>query len=179
MSLPKLGVYPLAAAFAFALAAGAAAAGPGLGVPASEAEIAAWDIGVMPDGAGLPPGSGDAAAGKTVFEARCAACHGADAAGGEGLADPLVGGIGSLATEKPLKTVGSFWPYATTLFDYIRRAMPYDSPMSLGDDEVYAVTAFILARNGIIGEGARLDAQSLAAVKMPNRDGFVPAWPAR
>ena len=94
-----------------------------------------------------------------------------------GPADPLVGGIGTLASKKPVKTVGSFWPYATTLFDYMRRAMPYDRPMSLSNDEVYAVSAYILFLNGIIDKETRMDAKALPQVKMPNRDGFVSYWP--
>lgn len=141
-----------------------------LGRPASVADIAAIDISIPPDGKGLPPGSGDATAGEMVYEQKCASCH---AAGGKGKpADALVGGIGSLSTGKPMKTVGSFWPYATTLFDYIRRSMPLDAPMSLTDDEVYAVTAYVLAINGLISTEVTLDADSLPAVRMPNRDGF-------
>lgn len=155
----------------------AALAGPDLGQDATAEEIAAWDISIAPDGATLPPGTGNARDGVEVYESKCLSCHGEAGAGGEGLADPLVGGIGSLASEKPVKTVGSYWPHATTLFDYVRRAMPYDSPMSLTDDEVYAVTAYILARNGIIDESKQMDADTLPAVQMPNRDGFISHWP--
>jgi len=154
-----------------------AVAGPNLGQDATPEEVAAWDISVAPDGATLPPGGGSAQEGATVYESKCLSCHGEDGASGEGLADPLVGGIGSLATTEPKKTVGSYWPHATTLFDYVRRAMPYDAPMSLTDDEVYAVSAYILALNGIIGETDRLDAETLPAVEMPNKDGFVSHWP--
>ena len=153
------------------LANHALAADINLGRPASVADIAAIDISIPPDGKGLPPGSGDATAGETVYEQKCASCH---AAGGEGKpADAVAGGIGSLATAKPIKTVGSFWPYATTLFDYIRRAMPLNAPMSLTDDEVYAVTAYVLVINEIISTEVILDADSLPAVQMPNRDGFT------
>jgi cytochrome c len=142
-----------------------------IGAPVSEADIAAWNIDVAPDGRGLPAGSGDVAMGGKVFAAKCAACHGAK---GEGqIGDPLVGGRGTLASASPKRTVGSYWPYATTLFDYIRRAMPYNAPQSLTADEVYAVSAWILNQNGIVPDDARLDAHSLAAVRMPNRDGFV------
>jgi len=143
-----------------------------IGTPVSDADIAAWNIDVAPDGQGLPPGSGDVAMGGKVFAAKCAACHGAK---GEGLiGDQLIGGQGTLASANPKRTVGSYWPYATTLFDYIRRAMPYNAPQSLSADEVYAVSAWILNQNGIVSDDARLDAHSLASVRMPNRDGFVP-----
>lgn len=164
----------LAAASLLLALAGAARAAEryGLGRPATDAEIAAWDIDIDRDGRKLPPGSGSVAQGRTVFEAQCAACHGARGEGGVG--DPLVGGQGSLASAKPLKTVGSFWPYAPTLFDYIRRAMPMNAPESLSADEVYAVSAYILNLNGLVPDEAVLDARALAAVRMPNRDGFVP-----
>lgn len=155
------------------VASAATLAGPNLGQEATPEEIAAWDISVGPDGATLPPGGGNAQDGASVYEAKCLSCHGEGGAGGEGLADPLVGGIGSLASGQPVKTVGSYWPYATTLFDYVRRSMPFDAPMSLTDDEVYAVSAYILAENGIIGETDRMDAETLPAVQMPNKDGFI------
>ncbi|MDR5815710.1 MULTISPECIES: cytochrome c [unclassified Caballeronia] len=143
-----------------------------IGTPVSAADIAAWNIDVAPDGHGLPAGSGDVATGARIFATKCAACHGAK---GEGvLGDQLVGGRGTLASAKPVRTVGSYWPYATTLFDYIRRAMPYNAPQSLSADEVYALSAWILNQNGIVPDDARLDAHSLAAIRMPNRDGFVP-----
>ncbi|MEM5371142.1 cytochrome c [Paraburkholderia azotifigens] len=142
-----------------------------IGTPVSETDLAAWNIDVAPDGRGLPAGSGDVAMGGKVFAAKCAACHGAK---GEGqIGDQLAGGRGTLASASPKRTVGSYWPYATTLFDYIRRAMPYNAPQSLSADEVYAVSAWILNQNGIVPDDARLDAHSLAAVRMPNRDGFV------
>jgi S-disulfanyl-L-cysteine oxidoreductase SoxD len=155
--------------------AGTACAGPNLGREVKPAEIAAWDISITPDGSGLPPGSGTAAEGSAVYFAKCAGCHGGK--GTEGPADRLVGGIGTLATKRPVKTVGSYWPFATTLFDYIRRAMPYNAPRSLSNDEVYAVSAYLLFLNGIIDLEVRLDAKSLPQVKMPNRDGFVSYWP--
>jgi S-disulfanyl-L-cysteine oxidoreductase SoxD len=148
---------------------------PRLGRHATPAELAALDIDVAPDGVGLPAGSGGAADGAAIFATRCAHCHGASGEGGP--ADRLVGGVGSLTTGAPILTTGSFWPYATTLFDYLRRAMPYDSPGSLSANEVYALTAFLLERNGVIEASARLDAASLPAVRMPNRDGFESAWP--
>jgi cytochrome c len=166
---------PLVAACA-ALVLGAAAAhaeGPNLGRAATPDEIAAWDISVGPDGAGLPPGRGTPKEGEAVYAAKCIACHGEKGAGKPN--DALAGGIGTLAGEAPpVKTVGSFWPYATTLFDYVRRAMPYPEPKSLSDAEVYAVAAYILHLNGIIGADDAMDAETLPKVRMPNRDGFVP-----
>jgi len=146
-------------------------AAPDLGRDVKPEEIAAWEITIPPDGKGLPAGGGTAAAGETVYAAKCAGCHGAK--GTEGPADRLVGGIGTLATPKPVRTVGSYWPFATTLFDYIRRAMPYNAPRSLSNDEVYALCAYLLFLNGIIGPEVRIDAKTLPQVKMPNRDGFV------
>ena len=144
---------------------------PAFGVAVSADEIARWDISIPPSGAGLPKGGGSAREGLKVYEAKCQSCHGAKGIGKP--ADPLVGGIGSLATKTPLRTVGSFWPYATTLFDYTRRAMPITNPLSLSDDEAYSVTAYMLYLNGIIGESAKMNAQTLPQVKMPNRDGFI------
>jgi cytochrome c len=152
-------------------ALGHAATDYGIGHPVDAGTVAAWNIDVSPDGRGLPPGSGDVATGRQVFESKCAACHGVKGEGG--LGDRLVGGLGSLTSAHPVKTVGSYWPYATTLFDYIRRAMPYNAPQSLQPDEVYAVSAFLLNANGIVPDGTRLDAATLPKVKMPNRDGFV------
>jgi cytochrome c len=126
---------------------------------------------IAPDGKGLPEGSGNAVAGQEVFAMQCARCHGNKAQGDVGPA--LWGGIGSLATARPVKTVGSFWPYATTLWDYINRAMPFDKPGLLKPSEVYAVSAFILTINGIIGENDVMDSKTLPKVRMPNRDGFV------
>src|SRR5437868_12962791 len=141
----------------------------------SEEEIRKIDITVAPDGKGLPPGSGSVSAGEAVYAQKCQSCHGPRGAGGP--MEQLTGGVGSLASSKPVKTPVSFWPVATTLFDYIRRAMPISSPQSLTDDEVYAVTAYILSIDGIVPKDAVLDAKSLAAVKMPNKDGFVRWWP--
>src|ERR1700761_9054266 len=142
------------------------------GRPATPAEIALWDIDVRPDGNGLPHGSGTVAQGKQVFAENCAACHGDNGVGG--IKDRLVGGQGTLASAMPVKTVGSFWPYATTLFDYIHRAMPYQAPGSLGIDDTYAVAAYILSLNGILPADDKLDRESLPKIRMPNRDGFVP-----
>jgi S-disulfanyl-L-cysteine oxidoreductase SoxD len=162
-------------AIAIAIAAVSAAAQAeeryGIGRPATPAEIAGWNIDIGRDGSNLPPGSGSVERGRIVFSEQCAACHGDNGQGGVG--DRLVGGEGSLATAKPIRTVGSYWPYASTLFDYIRRAMPQNAPQSLGNEDVYAVSAYILSLNGIVPANAVLDAKSLAAIKMPNRDGFV------
>jgi len=135
-------------------------------------EIELWDIDVRPDGKGLPEGSGTAAHGKQIYAEHCSACHGANGEGGP--KDRLTGGQGTLASSKPIKTVGSYWPYATTLFDYIRRAMPYQAPGTLSVDETYAVSAYILSLNGILPEDGKLDKASLPKIEMPNRDGFIP-----
>jgi S-disulfanyl-L-cysteine oxidoreductase SoxD len=143
------------------------------GQPIAPTDIAPWDISVGPDGMGLPPGHGTAAEGEAIYAAKCQPCHGDKGVGGAN--DALAGGMGSLAPGKtPMKTVGSYWPYATTLFDYIRRAMPFPETKSLTSDEVYAVSAYILSLNGIIGANDVLDARSLPEVRMPNRDGFIP-----
>jgi len=143
----------------------------GLGTPATPAEIAGWNIDVRADGAGLPPGHGSVSEGGAIYAQKCAGCHGR--AGEGGLADALVGGNGTLATAKPVRTVGSYWPYATTLFDYVRRAMPYTAPQSLTANQTYAVVAFVLNLNHIVPDGAVLDAKSLPHVRMPNRNGFA------
>jgi cytochrome c len=143
-----------------------------VGRPPTAEEVRAWELTVPPDGQGLPPGSGTAARGQAVFAARCAACHGET--GEDSNISRLVGGQGTLATDQPIQTIGSFWQYATTLWGYIRRAQPFDNPGSLPADQVYAVTAYLLHRNGIIGEQEVMDATTLPQVKMPNRDGFVP-----
>lgn len=160
-------------AAALLLAAPVFAQGPryDLGRTATPAEIAGWNIDVEPNGAGMPPGSGSVALGKTVFAQKCAACHG-DRGQGKPM-DQLVGGQGTLASKKPVKTVGSYWPYATTLFDYVRRAMPFNAPESLTNSQVYAVSAYILHLNGIIGADAVMNAKTLPKVKMPNRNGFI------
>jgi cytochrome c len=145
---------------------------PKLGRPATPDDIAKADISIPPDGKNLPAGSGSVAQGAMVFQQKCAVCHGANAEGTPS-GDRLVGGIGTLNTPNPIKTVGSYWPYATTVFDYIRRAMPITNPQSLQNDEVYAVTAYILSLDNIVPKDAVLDAQSLPKVQMPNRAGFV------
>lgn len=143
-----------------------------VGEPLTADQLRAIDLSVLPGGAGLPDGKGRAREGAKVYATHCAACHG-DRGEGRGDFVALVGGQGSLATDRPLLTVGSYWPIATTVFDYIRRAMPYNSPGVLTSDEVYAVTAWILERNGIVPVGAVLDRRTLPQVRMPNKDGFV------
>ena len=161
-----------ASGLAMASAVAFAAESPNLGQVPTPQEIAAWDISISPDGVGLPPGSGTPKQGEAVYAARCVACHGEKGAGKPN--DQLVGGQGTLPGDKPpVKTVGSFWPYATTVFDYVRRAMPYNESKSLTNDEVYAVVAYILNLNGIIADNDTMDAQTLRKVNMPNRDGFV------
>lgn len=142
------------------------------GRPATPDEIKLWDIDVGPDGKGLPDGGGTVAQGKRIFSDNCAACHGENGQGG--IKDRLAGGQGTLASSMPVKTVGSFWPYATTLYDYIHRAMPYPTPGSLSVDDTYAVTAYILSLNGIVAPDGKIDRASLPKVRMPNRDGFIP-----
>jgi mono/diheme cytochrome c family protein len=147
---------------------------PNLGKPIDPGEIAGWDISILPDGTGLPPGSGRPAQGAGIYAQKCLGCHGPDGKGG--LNAPLVGG-GPLKNMESAKTIANFWPYATTIFDYIRRAMPWQQPKSLTDEEVYALTAYILALNKLIGENDEMNAQTLPKVKMPNRDGFIVRFP--
>jgi len=143
----------------------------GLGRPATPPEIAGWDIDARADGQGLPPGSGSVRDGLKVFAEHCAACHGDKGEGNP--MDRLVGGTGTLASPNPVRTVGSFWPYATTLFDYVRRAMPFNAPQSLTADQIYAVCAYLLYLNQIVPAEAVMDAQTLPKVQMPNRNGFT------
>ena len=153
--------------------------GPDLGVPATPEQIAGWDISIGAEGEGLPPGSGTALAGAAIYAQKCLACHGAEGAGQPN--DRLAGGHGSLTDDAPVRTIGSYWPYATTVFDYVRRAMPYTQPQSLTDDEVYALTAYLLHVNGIVGERDEMSAETLPQVVMPNRGNFTlgyPDWPA-
>lgn len=144
-----------------------------LGRPATAAEIAAADSAVFPNGAGLPPGQGMAQEGYGVYMAKCATCHGDDGQGG-GVYPALVGGRGTLATATPDLTVGSYWPYATTVWDYIHWAMPYPQPGSLTPNQAYAVTAYILYLNKIIPYREVLNSKTLPTVRMPNRNGFMP-----
>ena len=144
----------------------------GIGRPLTTRDIVSNDLTVLPDGTGLPPGSGTAKQGAALFAARCAACHGVHGEGG-GNFPALAGGRGSLSSDKPVLTIGSYWPYATTVWDYIRRAMPYQNPGSLRANEVYALTAYVFFLNGIVRQSDVLDRASLPRVRMPNRDGFV------
>jgi cytochrome c len=153
----------------------------GVGRPPTPEEIRGLGAAIAPDGAGLPEGSGTVAAGRELFAAQCSRCHGPN---GEGNVGPiLVGGQGTLASPKPLKTVGSYWPYATTLWDYINRAMPFDQPGLLKPPEVYAAVAYILNLNGVIRADQVVDAKSLPRIVMPNRNGFIldprPKTPSR
>lgn len=143
----------------------------GIGTPASPAQVAAWNIDVAPDGKNLPAGHGSVSQGHEIYDAKCSACHGLHGEGGVG--DRLSGGQGTLASATPVRTVGSYWPYATTLFDYIRRAMPLNAPQSLSNEEVYAVSGYVLFLNGLVTDDAVIDAKTLTALKMPNRDGFI------
>jgi cytochrome c len=174
-----LGTAPLTAQAAKKTQAPKAQAPPtfGIGRPATAAEIAAWDIDVGPDGAGLPPGRGTAADGAPIYASRCAGCHGKT--GKEGPNDVLVGRLSGDAfpfarDARAPKTIGSYWPYATTVFDYVRRAMPPDAPGSLKDDEVYGLVAYLLSLNELIPADTVIDAASLPKVKMPAHDHFVP-----
>ena len=163
----------LLAAVALASSAVMAEESPNLGRVATPEEIASYDIDASPDGSGLPPGSGTAKQGEAVYADKCLGCHGP-----KGLNGPvmqLVGGAGTIGVEKkPLKTVGSFWPYATSVFAYTRRSMPFYNSKSLSNDELYATTAYVLYLIGLVGENDVMNAQTLPKVQMPNRDGFVP-----
>jgi cytochrome c553 len=147
-----------------------------VGKTPTQEQIQAWDISVGPDGKGLPPGQGSAKEGAPIFAAKCAVCHGDQGQGGK-IGPRVVGGIAdteTLASLKPVRSVGGYWPYATSVWDFIRRAMPRDQSGTLTPTEVYALTAFILYKSNIIKEADVLDAKTLPQVKMPNRDGFVP-----
>ncbi len=178
MSTPRLVTFSAALLLA-ATATVSLAETPHLGKPLDEAAIANWDISILPDGTGLPKGSGTPAQGAPVFAEKCAACHGDNGKGG-GIANALVEAdkkiVGISASQKTIK---NFWPYATTIFDFIRRAMPFNAPRSLSDDEVYALTAYILAENKLIGAGDTMNAETLPKVKMPNRDNFIIRFPDR
>ena len=170
-------VAPAACVIAFAVTAGAALAeSPHLGNPISQADLAEWDINILPDGTNLPPGRGKAADGAKIFAEKCALCHGDNGQGGH--AARLVGGPAKASLDGG-KTIANYWPYATTLFDFIRRAMPYTQPRSLSDQEVYALVALVLAENKLIGEDDEMNATTLPKVQMPNRDNFVVQFPDR
>ena len=168
----------VAGLLAAACVAGAAVAAdlPNLGQPIDPNDIAPWDITIMPDGTGLPPGSGTPAQGAPIFAQKCAACHGENGKGG--IAAPLTN-FAPKATLDGGKSIANFWPYATTVFDFIRRAMPYNKPHSLNDQEVYALTAYVLRLNNLIGDNDVIDAKSLPKVNMPNRDNFIIRFPER
>jgi mono/diheme cytochrome c family protein len=160
-------------------------AGANLGKPISPADLAPWDIDIEPSGAGLPAGSGTSDQGAAIFADNCAACHGDGGRGattttsGAPAAPPVVSDVKRNGIDDTTLTIANYWPYATTLFDYIRRAMPWTSPRSLTDDQVYALTAYILAQNKLIDAKQVIDAQTLAAVQMPNRNGFIVRFPER
>jgi S-disulfanyl-L-cysteine oxidoreductase SoxD len=166
---------------AFLLGASSAfAQTPGLGKPISEPDIKAWDIAVLPDGSNLPPGSGTSAQGASIYGEKCVACHGEGGKGGVAPgAGPLVGGAPLTNGIETAKTIANYYAYATTVFDYIRRAMPFNAPRSLSDDDVYALTAYILALNKLIGDDDVMDPKTLPGVKMPNRDNFIIPYPDR
>jgi S-disulfanyl-L-cysteine oxidoreductase SoxD len=170
-----IGIGTLTIALAWAWAAGSAEESGesyGLGRAATDEEIRAWNIDVSSTGEGLPAGQGTVKQGAQVYAAKCAMCHGPT--GTEGPKDKLVGGQNTVKTAKPIKTIGSYWPYATTLYDFINRAMPFNAPGSLNSDEIYSVIAWLLFQNGIIKEDAVIDARTLPQVQMPNRNGFIP-----
>jgi S-disulfanyl-L-cysteine oxidoreductase SoxD len=175
MSMRRMTLLATSLAVTFAASAFAADS-PRLGKPISPADIAPWDITIMPDGAGLPAGSGTPAQGAPIFFAKCSACH----------CDKGTGGIAAAVTAGPPrasldggKTIANFWPYATTIFDFVRRAMPYNAPHSLKDDEVYALTAYLLNLNRLIGDNEVMNKDTLPKVKMPNRDNFIIRFPER
>ena len=174
MSTRKVALASAAALLLLAGIARAAVESPNLGKLATPEEIAAYDIDVEPDGSGLPPGSGTAKQGEAVYARECQSCHGEK--GEKGATLPLRGGAGTIGKPevKPLRTVGSYWPYATSVFAYIRRSMPFYNSKSLGNDDLYRVTAYLLYINGIIGEEEVMSQQTLAKVAMPNRNGFRP-----
>jgi cytochrome c len=166
-----------ACALAFAIAASAAfAESPHLGKPVGQSDLAEWNINILPDGTNLPPGNGKAAEGAKIFADKCALCHGDNGKGG--IAARLIGGPPK-ATLDGGKTIANYWPYATTLFDFIRRAMPYTQPRSLTDQEVYSLVAYLLAQNKLIGDDDEMNATTLPKVRMPNRDNFVVQFPDR
>ena len=169
----------LAASVALVLYAGftLAADSPNLGKPVSEADLAAWNTSILPDGRGLPAGSGTAAQGAPIYAQKCAVCHGDNGKGGS--ASALLPRPPMTSINGAERTIGNFWPVSTTLFDYIRRAMPWQLPKTLTDDEVYALTAYLLVMNKVIGDNEVMNANTLAKVRMPNRDGFIVRFPGK
>jgi len=183
MSMRDLHTIAFAAAFmasaACATCEASAADAPKFGKPIAEADAAAWDISIAPDGKGLPAGSGTVAQGAAVYAAKCAACHGAKGEGGNG-GPRLAGGTGTLkAPAQPVQTVGSYWPYPTMVFDFVRRTMPWNQPKSLTNDEVYASVAYIFSINGLVKDDAAMNKDTLMRVQMPNRDGFIELYPGK
>ena len=178
MSMRRIVAAPV---LAFVFAAGTALAqDSGLGKPLTESDIKQWDITVLPDGSNLPSGSGMPAQGAKIFAEKCSACHGEAGKGGVAPYFPaLVGGQPLTNGIDTVKTIANYYAYATTILDYTRRAMPYNMPRSLTDDEVYSLTAYILALNKLIGDNDVIDAKTLAQVKMPNRDNFIMPYPDR
>lgn len=148
---------------------------PKLGHEATAEEVAAWDTSVFPDGEGLPNGSGTVAEGEVIYQQQCIACHGENGLGTQ-YGDQLAGAQMALTSDYPEKTIGSYWPYATTVFDMVRRSMPMTAPGSLTDDEVYAVTAYLLYLNDLVDKEAVLDKASLPEITMPNEDGFINSY---
>jgi cytochrome c len=187
MSIRKTAVATLVAVLLLAVAAPAQSpsssettASPNLGRPISEADVKNWDIAVLPNGVGLPAGQGTPQEGAKVYAEKCSACHGEGGRGGVAPFYPaLVGGAPLTNGIETQKTIANYYAYATTVFDYVRRAMPYNAPRSLSDHEVYALTAYILSLNKLIGENDVMDAQTLPKVKMPNRDNFILPYPDR
>jgi mono/diheme cytochrome c family protein len=176
----------VSALFSLTLAPGVVfGAGPNLGKPISQTDLAPWDIDIEPSGAGLPAGSGTSDQGAAIFADDCAACHGDRGRGattttsGAPAAPPVVSDVKRNGIDDTTLTIANYWPYATTLFDYIRRAMPWTSPRTLTDDQVYALTAYILAQNKLIDAKQVVNAQTLPAVQMPNRNGFIVRFPER
>jgi cytochrome c len=180
MSTRKPSARRLAVAACILALAGAGAAraeSPHLGRPISQADLAPWDLNVLPDGRNLPPGHGTAGEGAKIFAEKCALCHGDNGRGGH--AARLVGGPPKASLEPGSKTIANYWPYATTLFDFIRRSMPFTAPRTLTNEEVYALVAYILAENKLIGAEDEVNATTLPKVRMPNRDNFVVQFPDR
>jgi cytochrome c len=184
MFTPKIALLSAALTVAFGSSV-ALGAGRNVGKPVSQADAAAWDIDIEPSGAGLPPGSGTSDQGASVFAEQCSACHGDGGRGattttsGAPAAPPVVSDVKRNGIDDTTLTIANYWPYATTLFDYIRRSMPWTMPRSLTDDQVYALTAYILAQNKLIDTKQVINAQTLPKVQMPNRNGFIPRFPER
>jgi mono/diheme cytochrome c family protein len=176
----------VSALFSLTLAPGVVfGAGPNLGKPISQTDLAPWDIDIEPSGAGLPAGSGTSDQGAAIFADNCAGCHGDGGGGattttsGAPAAPPVVSDVKRNGIDDTTLSIANYWPYATTLFDYIKRAMPWTSPRTLTDNQVYALTAYILAQNKLIDAKQVINAQTLPKVQMPNQNGFIPRFPER